>query len=99
VVVNFYYGSTNFQHLYALDDLLRSTISESGAGRYDGYDVTQDGSKGAYHIYGPDAEKIFQVIHPLLNAACFMNGASVTLWFGPKKRSTPKRVIELPLKR
>jgi len=98
VIVDFYYGSTNLQHLYALDDSLRRAISESGAGRYDGYDVAGDGSKGAYFMFGPDAEKLLQLILPLLNDSCFMNGASVTLWFGPKKRSTPKRVIELPVK-
>ena len=98
VVIHFYYGSTNLQHLYALDDVLRSTISDAGVGEYDGYEVAEDGSEGSYYMYGPDADKLFSVIHPLLTASCFMNGASVTLRYGPKKRRTPKRIIELPAK-
>jgi hypothetical protein len=96
VIIHFSYGSTNLQHVYALEDSLRIAISESGAGEYDCYEVADDGSDGFFHMYGPDAEVLFRVISPVLAAYSFMRGATVTLRFGPPKRGTPKRVIQLP---
>jgi hypothetical protein len=96
VVVHFSYGSTNLQHVYALEDSLRIAISEAAAGEYDGHEVADDGSDGYFYMYGPDAEVLFRVISPVLAASSFMRGATVTLRFGPPKRRTPKRVIQLP---
>ena len=96
VIVHFLYGSTNLQHVYALEDLLRTAISEAAAGAYDGYEVADDGSDGYFYMYGPDAEVLLRVISPVLATFSFMRGATVTLWFGPPKRRTPKRVIQLP---
>jgi len=96
VEVHFSYGSTNFQHLYALEDVLRHAVADAGAGHYEGHDVDADGSDGFFYLYGPDAEAIHRVISPVLSKCSFMNGATVTLWFGPRKWKTPKRVIHLP---
>jgi hypothetical protein len=96
VIVHFSYGSTNLQHVYALEDLLRIAISEAAAGEYEGHEVAEDGSDGFYYMYGPDAEVLYRVISPVLEASSFMRGATVTLRFGPLKRSTPQRVIQLP---
>jgi hypothetical protein len=96
VEVHFFYGSTNFQHLYALDDALRRAISAAAVGVYEGHDISEDGSDGTFYIYGPDAEAIHRVIAPLLADSSFMRGATITLWFGPRKWRTPKRVIHLP---
>ena len=97
IKIEFLYGSTNFQHLYALEDQLHNVISESGAGGYEGKDVAADGNTGAFHLYGPDAEALFRAISPVLAEYSFMRGAKVTLWFGPPKRKTPKRVFQLPV--
>ena len=96
VMVHFSYGSTNFQHMYALEDQLRHAIAEAGVGEYDGHEVPEDGSEGFFYMYGPDAEALYRIIHPLLAESSFMHGAIVTLWFGPRGRKTQKRVIEIP---
>ena len=96
VIIHFSYGSTNLQYVFALEDLLRSAISEAAAGEYDGHEVADDGSDGSFYMYGPDAEVLLRVISPVLATFSFMRGATVTLWFGPPKRGTPKRVIQLP---
>jgi len=96
VEVHFSYGSTNFQHLYALEDVLGHAISDAAVGVYEGHDVSADGSDGYFYIYGPDAEAIHRVIAPVLADSLFMRGATITLWFGPRKWRTPKRVIHLP---
>ncbi len=96
IVVHFSYGSTNFQHVYALEDQIRTVINDAHVGGYDGHDIAQDGSKVSLHMYGPDAEKLYGVISPLLAESLLMHGATVTLWFGPQGWKTQKRVIVLP---
>jgi len=96
VEVHFAYGSTNFQHVYALGDQLQTAIAEAKVGEYDGHAIPADGSDGKYFVYGPDAEAIYKAIAPILEASPLMRGATVTLHYGPHKRGTPKRVIELP---
>ena len=66
VTVHFLYGSTNFQHMFALEDQIRLKISDAGVGGYEGHDVREDGSEGVFYMYGPDAEALYRVIGPLL---------------------------------
>ena|SRR5258708_851303 len=96
IEVHFSYGSMNFQHLYALEDLVQHAISDAAVGKYDGHEVSADGSEAKFYLYGPDAEAIYRVVSPVLATATFMRGAKVTMWFGPRKWRTPKRVIHLP---
>ena len=96
VEVHFEYGSTNFQHVYALGDQIQVAIAEAKVGEYDGHSLPADGSNGTYFIFGPDAEAIFRAIQPVLEASPLMRGATVTLHFGPRGWRTPKRVVKLP---
>jgi hypothetical protein len=96
VEVLFEYGSTNFQYVYALGDEIQLAITEAKVGEYDGHALPADGSEGRYFVNGPDAEAIFRVIAPVLEASPLMRGATVTLHFGPRRWGTPKRVIQLP---
>ena len=96
VEVRFAYGSTNFQYVYALGDEIQLAVAEAKVGEYDGHALPADGSEGRYFVNGPDAEAIYKVIAPVLEASPLMKGAKVTLLFGPRKWGTPKRVIKLP---
>ncbi len=96
VEVHFEYGSTNFQYAYALGDKIQRAIAEAKVGEYDGHALPADGSDGRYFVRGPDAEAIFKVIAPVLEASPLMRGATVTLHYGPRRWRTPKRVINLP---
>jgi hypothetical protein len=96
VEVHFDYGSTNFQLVYALGDQIQSAVADAKVGEYDGHALPEDGSEGRYFICGPDAEAIYRVLAPMLNACAFMRGATVTLWFGAPGRRTPKRIIKMP---
>jgi hypothetical protein len=96
VEVSFEYGSTNFQYVYALGDQLQLAITEAKVGEYDGHAIPADGSEGRYFVYGPDAEAIFKVIAPVLEASPLMRGATVTLRYGPRRWGTAKRIIKLP---
>jgi len=96
VEVRFAYGSTNFQYVYSLGDQIQTAIAEAKVGEYDGHALPADGSEGRFFVNGPDAEAIFKVIAPVLEASPLMRGATVTLHFGPRGWRTPKRVIKLP---
>jgi hypothetical protein len=96
VEVRFAYGSTNFQHVYALGDQIQLAVVEAKVGEYNGHALPADGSEGRYFLVGPDAEAIFKAIDPVLQASPLMRGAKVTLHFGPRSWRTPKRVIHLP---
>src|SRR5882672_10051270 len=96
VIVHFLYGSTNLQHLYALEDLLRIAISDASAGEYDGREMANDCSDGKLYMYGPDAEALYRAICPVLAACPFRRGATVTLRLGPPKRKRPKPLIRSP---
>jgi hypothetical protein len=96
VEVHFAYGSTNFQHVYALGDQIQLAIAEAKAGEYNGHAMPADGCEGRYFLIGPDAEEIFKAIAPVLEASPLMRGATVTLHYGPRSWRTPKRVINLP---
>jgi hypothetical protein len=96
VEVRFDYGSTNFQFVYALGDQIQVALAEAKVGEYDGHALPADGSECRYFVCGPDAEAIFRVIAPVLEASPLMRGATVTLRYGPRGWRTPKRIIQLP---
>jgi len=96
VEIHFAYGSTNFQHVYSFGDVLQHAIADAKVGEYDGHALPADGSEGRYFVFGPDADAIYKVLAPVLQTSPMMRGATVTLIYGPRRRSTPKRVIELP---
>src|SRR5260370_8954248 len=81
VIVHFLYGSTNLQHLYALEDLLRIAISDASAGEYDGREMADDCSDGNLYMYGPDAEALYRPISPVLAACSFMHASTRPLRF------------------
>jgi len=96
VEIFFAYGSTNFQYVFALGDQLHVAVSEAKAGEYDGHEIASDGSECKLFLFGPDAETIFRVITPVLEASPLTRGAVITLRFGPRGWRTPKRTIKLP---
>ncbi len=96
VEVHFDYGSTNYQHLYALEDVIQHAIRDAGVGKYEGHESAEDGSEAALFAFGPDAEAIYRVMAPILNESPLARRAKITLWYGPRKWRTPKRVIQLP---
>ena len=96
VIVHFQYGKTDLDDLYALEDRLEPLIADAGVGEFDGHEIALDGSDGFLYMYGPDADKLFDVVKPELEATSFTRGASVKLCYhnpgeqGPEKEVTIK---------
>ena len=95
VEVHFVYGSTNFQHVYALGDQIQLAINEAKVGEYDGHAIPADGSEGRYFIYGPDAEAIYQGDRSRTGGVpYYARGYGHTCISAPRGWRTPKRVIQ-----
>lgn len=95
VIVRFSYGSKDLSRLFALESKLEAAISNAHAGEYDGNEVAEDGSDGILYMYGPDADRLFRTIEPILKATSFMNGAEVTVRYGASTNGVTERKITI----
>ena len=96
VIVKFdYIGTTDLGPLFALEEKLEGAISAAHAGELDGNEVATDGSDGFLYLYGADADRLFEVIRPVLEACSFMRGARITLRYGPATDDVRRREFVL----
>jgi len=75
--------------IHALSDRLDAAIRAAGAGEFDG-DEFGDGVCTLY-MYGPDADRLFEAIRPVLEGCSFMRGAHITLRYGPPSAEVRRR--------
>ncbi|MEQ4487938.1 MAG: Imm26 family immunity protein [Dehalococcoides mccartyi] len=95
VVVNFDFGSTNLSPIFKLEKELEKVLSKAKVGEYDGNEVATDGSDGFLYMYGPNADKLFSAVEPVLKKVKFMKGARVTLRYGSAKDNAPEKQVTL----
>ena len=95
VIVHFSYGSTNLQAIFSLEDRLEAAIAGASVGEYDGHEVAIDGSDGYLYMYGPDADRLFDIVRPILESAPFTRGATVTVRYGPPDEGIRQKQIKL----
>jgi hypothetical protein len=96
VIVHFAYGSTDLTRLFELEDKIEAAIKRSNVGEYDGHEIATDGSDGILYMYGPSADRLFEIVEPILKQTDFMQGAVVTKRYGPPKegvRETISRIM------
>ena len=91
VIVHFRYGHTNLQPIFDLEDALEAAITAAGVVEFDGNDIAQDGSDGHLYMYGPDADRLFAAVKPILASVDFMQGATVRLRYGPPEDGVEER--------
>jgi len=82
VIVNFDYGSSDWKPFFGFESTLQQAISKSGTGEYDGNELAANGSDGRMYMYGPDADKLFAVVKPLLLSTHLLKNIRVTLRYG-----------------
>ena len=95
VIVHFTYGSTDLSRLFELENKLEAAIEEAKIGEYDGNDVAVDGSDGYLYMYGTNADALFEVIRPILEATEFMKGAKAKLRYGPPADGVREVEVEI----
>jgi hypothetical protein len=83
VLVNFdYIGSTDLTFLFSLETKLETAINSAKVGEFDGNEIAADGSDGTLYMYGPDADRLFETVKPVLEGCSFMRSARITLRYG-----------------
>jgi hypothetical protein len=92
VLVHFDYGSRDLTPFFQFEDRLEQAIKASGAGEYDGNELAIDGSDGTLYMYGPDADKLFAVVKPLLQSSQLLKNVVVTLRYGAVGDKTAREV-------
>jgi hypothetical protein len=76
--------------LQALEDQMQQAIEEAAAGEFDG-DEFGDG-KCVLFMYGPDADRLFGVIEPLLKIAPAAAGGCAIKRYGVARDPNPPQV-------
>ncbi|PIT87205.1 MAG: hypothetical protein COU31_04135 [Candidatus Magasanikbacteria bacterium CG10_big_fil_rev_8_21_14_0_10_40_10] len=96
VIVNFsYLGGTDLSQFFQLEEELESAINTNNVGEYDGNEVATDGSHGTLFIYGTDADKLFDVVSPILKKAKSIKDITVTVRYGPPADGVKEKVVKL----
>ena len=95
VIVYFTYGSTDLSNLFKLEDELEKAIRVAAVGEYDGNEIAVDGSDGHLYMYGPNADKLFEIVLPILETTEFMDGAIVRVRYGPPADGVQEREIRI----
>jgi hypothetical protein len=83
VIVHFDYGSTDLTPLSALEEQLEEAINGAGVGEFDGNEVAVDGSDGSLYMYGPNADRLFETVRPVLERSTAIRNAVATVRYGP----------------
>ena len=82
VIARFEYGSTDLEALFEVERQLEAAIDEAGVGEFDGNEIAVDGSDGSLYMYGPDADKLFEVVRPVLERAECLSNVVALLRYG-----------------
>jgi hypothetical protein len=77
------YGLSDLAPLFELQDRLDRAIKLARVGEFDGNEVATDLSDVTLYMYGPDADRLFSAVRPVLESTDFLRGAVATLRFGP----------------
>lgn len=80
--MHFTYHKDTLDPLHGLEKELEKVIEEKAVGEYDGHEIALDMSDGFLYMYGPNAEKLFKEVKPILEITDFTKGTLATLRFG-----------------
>ena len=81
--------------MFELEDQLIAAIESADAGEFDGNEVATDGSDGTLYMYGPDADRLFEVVRPVLAAATCIRNAIATIRYGPPEDGVKEREVAI----
>jgi hypothetical protein len=104
VIVTFYDFAEKFwtddlqtlDPLFDLQDDLMAALYGKQIGELDGHEIAMDGSDGFLFLYGPDADKLYAAIEPVLRSSAVTQGGNATLRYGsPGMHNVHERYIEI----
>ena len=92
LIVHFQYGQPSLNALYEQADRLREALLKAGAGEYDGHEVAISLSDGFHYVYGPNADRLLEVVEPVLRSTPWFLHAEITRRYGPPEDGV-RRVV------
>jgi hypothetical protein len=78
-----------------LEEKLKKAIASSEVGDYDGNEVAVDGHDGFLYMYGPDGDRLFNAVRPILESVRFTKDATITIRYGPPEDGVKHTNIKL----
>jgi hypothetical protein len=81
VIVRVRYASADLGPLHAIEQRLTAAIAQAGVGTLDGDELTP-GVDATLYAYGPDADRLYAAMRPVLEGEPLMHGATATLRYG-----------------
>jgi hypothetical protein len=88
VHLNFPVGALDSEHkldaVFELEDIFKETLETSGVGDFDGDEFCEGPVETSvtFFMYGPDANKIYQVVLPILMRLPSLLGSYITKRYG-----------------
>ena len=95
VIVRFDYGQTDLSPLHELEDKLTDAIELAAVGEFDGNEIAMDGSDGTLYMYGPSADRLFDVVRPVLASADCIHNAVATIRYGPPEDGVQEKRVPI----
>jgi uncharacterized protein (DUF1786 family) len=82
MMVHFDYYPKDRAQLRVLEHRLESVIKRAGVGELGETELHVDGNDGYLYMYGPDADRVYEVVSPILKSSKLMADAEVTKHLG-----------------
>jgi hypothetical protein len=95
LIVHFRYGSKDLGPLFELEDALDDALAGTGAGEYDGNEMAVDEQDCHLYMHGPDADRLYEVVAPVLKREAFMSGARIRKRYGSPEDGAREVEIQL----
>ena len=93
VIVQFNFPAGNLDRIFEIEDQLAKAVEGPALGALDGNEIAVDGRDNLFYLYGPDADKIFAAIEPILLQWDILSEAKVLLRYGPPGLATRQQTI------
>jgi hypothetical protein len=82
--------------LFDFEDALSDAISAASVGEFDGNDL--GGGECTFYMYGPDADKLFTAIQPVISTYQeLVAGGHALLRYGPPEDGIREVKVEIPI--
>jgi len=84
MMVHFDYYPKDQARIHVLERRLETTIKRAGVGELGETEYHVDGNDGYLYMYGPDPDRLYAVVSPILKSSSLMTDAEVTKHHGSR---------------
>lgn len=84
MMVHFDYYPKDRARIRVLERRLEATIKRAGVGELGETEYHIDGNDGYLYMYGPDPDRLYTVVSPILKSSSLMTDAEVTKHYGSR---------------